>query len=88
MEFERREILEHELALLKGLEGAAGNVAEKKGNGAAAEYDVADEVRKLVNARCLRVSPLLRRSARSAWHRRWWALLSIGPCLFCIRRKI
>ena len=37
-----------------------------------------EEVRKLVNARCQRVPPLLRRSARAAWHRRWWARLSVG----------
>ena len=37
MECERGEGDEHELALLKGLEGAAGNVGEQRGCGAAGE---------------------------------------------------
>ena len=37
MECERGERYEHEIALLKGLEGAAGNVGEQRGCGAAAE---------------------------------------------------
>ena len=41
MECERGARYEHEIALLKGLEGAAGNVGEQRGCGAAAERDVA-----------------------------------------------
>ena len=37
MECERGARYEHEIALLKGLEGAAGNVGEQRGCGAAAE---------------------------------------------------
>ena len=37
MECERGVRYEHEIALLKGLEGAAGNVGEQRGCGAAAE---------------------------------------------------
>ena len=37
MECEKRGRDEHEIALLNGLEGAAGNVGEQRGCGAAAE---------------------------------------------------
>ena len=37
MECERGERYEHEIALMKGLEGAAGNVGEQEGCGAAAK---------------------------------------------------
>ena len=37
MECERGERYEHEIELLKGLEGAAGNVGEQRGCAAAAE---------------------------------------------------
>ena len=41
MECGQGERYEHEVALLKGLEDAAGNVGEQRGSGAAAERDVA-----------------------------------------------